>query len=396
MAQHPTDLVETDSAVHRFGPAGTRWLAAMWDADPLADAVVNDTFASGSAANAVTAALAGGVDTVGDAPDSVRDLFAALDAEPEWVDHAAIDRAADLLVRHTATLGIVLAAASLLRGAGNTVAGKPLAQTGRYVSQPAVRSVEVGEWLRKVLTPGGMRRDGDGFAYTVRVRIIHAHVRRGLRLAGLWDDAAWGVPIPQPYMAFTIAEFGHIAIEAMDKLGVHFSDSELDDIYHLWRYVGHAVGVDDHLNPRTAADHIRIEELYRLTSPGPGPDDIEFVEALTNDYLVPELAAVLPVGERWRRPVAVRLVRGLQRLFLGDTAADELAIPPTPITASLKAARPLLVAGEKFRVIAAGGRSRLSVRGYAERDVEVNRMRAAYDVRHQMVDDAPEPQPARR
>ena len=41
-------------------------------------------------------------------------------------------------------------------------------------------------------------------------------------------QAAWGVPIPQPYMAFTIAEFGHIAIDAMHKLGVRFTDRELD------------------------------------------------------------------------------------------------------------------------------------------------------------------------
>jgi len=69
-----------------------------------------------------------------------------------------LDHEADVLVRHTAALGIVLGAASLVRGAGNTIAGKPLALTGRYTAMPAIRSVEVGEWLRAVLTPGGMRR----------------------------------------------------------------------------------------------------------------------------------------------------------------------------------------------------------------------------------------------
>ncbi|MCF8572278.1 DUF2236 domain-containing protein [Gordonia sp. HY002] len=387
--QPPTDLVESDAAVYRFGPAGKRWLDAMWDADPLADALVSDDFASGSATHAVTTALALGVDAVVDAPASLHDLFSVLDDEPPWVDHAAMDRAADTLVQHTASLGIVLGAASLLRGASNTIAGKPLALTGRYVSQPAVRSVEVGEWLRNVISPGGMRRDGDGFAYTVRVRIIHAHVRRGLRLAALWDDDAWGVPIPQPYMAFTMAEFGHIAIDAMQKLGVRFTDQELADIYHLWRYVGHVIGVDDHLNPCTAADHVRIENLYRLTSPGPGPDDIEFVTALTDDYLIPELAAVLPGPDRWRHATAVDLMRGLQRLFLGDRAADELGIGPSRLTGVLKVARPVLTTGERLRPIMAGGRDRLVARGYRDRDTEMERMRAAYDVRHQMVDDAP-------
>ena len=388
--QHPTELVETDTAVYRFGPAGTRWLDAMWDADPLADAVVNDDFGSGSATQAVMAALDGGIDSVDDAPESLKNLFAMLDDEPDWVDHAAMDRAADTLVQHTAGLAIVLGAASLLRGAENTIAGKPLAQTGRYVSQPAIRSVEVGEWLRRVIAPGGMRRDGAGFAYSVRVRIIHAHVRRGLRLAGLWDDDAWGVPIPQPYMAFTMAEFGHIAIDGLEKVGVRFTDDELDDIYHLWRYVGHVLGVDDHLNPRTEADHIRIEKLYALTSPGPGPDDIDFVNALTDDYLIPELAAVLPGPESWRRPMAVEVIRGLQRLFLGDEAADRLGIAPSRLTDVVKVASPLFVAGGRLRVLAAGGRDKLVARSYRDRDAEMERMRIAYDVRHQMVDDAPD------
>ncbi|MDY6808482.1 MAG: oxygenase MpaB family protein, partial [Actinomycetota bacterium] len=277
----PKDLVNADLAIARYGDDGERWLSAMRQGDALADTVVNDDFVGSSATDAVRTALEHGIDAVDHAPESLRALFAFLDDEPDWVDHTRLDRAADALIRHTASLGIVLAAASLLRGAENTIAGKPLVQTGRYVSMPAIRSVEVGEWLRQVISPGGMRRDGAGFAYTVRVRIIHAHVRRGLYRSGTWDEAAWGVPIPQPFMAFTMAEFGHIALDAMHRLGVRFSDADLDAIYHLWRYVGHVIGMTPALNPVDEADHVRIEELYRLTSPGPDDNDREFVVALT-------------------------------------------------------------------------------------------------------------------
>lgn len=147
-------------------------------------------------------------------------------------------------------------------------------------------------------------------AYTVRVRMIHAHVRRALRDLEVWDQAAWGVPIPQPYMAFTLAEFGHIAIDAMHKLGVRFTDRELADIYHLWRYVGHVVGMDERLNPVSESD--QVEELYRLTSPGPGEDDRDFVVALTDDYLIPELANALPGPQRIRHAAASTLMRSLQ------------------------------------------------------------------------------------
>lgn len=385
----PSDLVNADLAVQRYGEAGRVWLDQMWLADPLAEAVAADSHPGGSTTSVLRNALAHGISSLDESTDSMRALFAFLDDEPAWADHDRMARAADALIVNTAPLGIVLGAASLVRGAGNTIAAKPLAITGRYVSQPAMRSVEVGEWLSQVITPGGMRRDGDGFAYTVRVRMIHAHVRQMLWKRGDWDEKAWGVPIPQPYMAFTIAEFGHIAIDAMHTLGVRFTDRELEDIYHLWRYVGHVVGMSPELNPSCEADHVRIEELYRLTSPGPGPDDHDFVVALTEDYLVPELANVLPGPRVLRNRLATTVMYGLQRVFIGDHDADALGIPDGTIKHVLGRVGPALaLAGSAQR---RGGARRARARiekAYRVRDAEMARMRADYRVGHGLVDAA--------
>lgn len=385
----PRDLVNADVAVRRYGDLGHRWLDGMWHGDPLADAVVADDFGASSATEAVRAALAGGIDSVADAPESLRMLFKFLDDEPDWVDHDRLDNAADALVRHTSILGMVLGAASLVRGAGNEIAGKPLALTGRYVSQPAVRSVEVGEWLRHVLTRGGMRRDAAGFAFTVRVRLIHAHVRRGILASGRWDEEAWGVPIPQSYMALTMAEFGHIAVEAMEMLGVRFTDEERDDIYHLWRYVGHVIGMSDDLNLCKEADHLLVEELYRLTSPGPSDDDRDFVVALTGDYLVPELANLLPGNERFTRAVSKTLMYGLQRVFIGDADADALRIPDGPVKHVLRRIGPALALVNRIQDLRYPDRERVTLRAYKGRDVSMERMRADYRVEHDLVDAAP-------
>ncbi|GAC53661.1 oxygenase MpaB family protein [Gordonia amicalis] len=389
MESIPSDLVNADLAVQRYGEAGRVWLDQMWLADPLAEAVAADSHPGGSTTSVLRNALAHGISSLDESTDSMRALFAFLDDEPAWADHDRMARAADALIVNTAPLGIVLGAASLVRGAGNTIAAKPLAITGRYVSQPAMRSVEVGEWLSQVITPGGMRRDGDGFAYTVRVRMIHAHVRQMLWKRGDWDEKAWGVPIPQPYMAFTIAEFGHIAIDAMHTLGVRFTDRELEDIYHLWRYVGHVVGMSPELNPSCEADHVRIEELYRLTSPGPGPDDHDFVVALTEDYLVPELANVLPGPRVLRNRLATTVMYGLQRVFIGDHDADALGIPDGTIKHVLGRVGPALaLAGSAQR---RGGARRARARiekAYRVRDAEMARMRADYRVGHGLVDAA--------
>ena len=385
----PRELVNADLAVRRYGDLGSRWLDGMWQADPLADAVVADDFGSSSATAEVRRALADGIHAVPNAPESLRALFTRLDDEPEWLDHDRLDHAADALIRHTPVMGMVLGAASLLRGAASEIAGKPLALTGRYVSQPAVRSVEVGEWLRHVIARDGMRRNGEGFAFTVRVRIIHAHVRRGIVASGLWDEDAWGVPIPQPYMAFTIAEFGHICVEAMQTLGVRFTRTELDDIYHLWRYVGHVIGMSDELNLCKEADHVLVEELYRLTSPGPSQDDRDFVAALTDDYLVPELANLLPGNDRVRTSLARTLMHSLQRVFVGDAEADALGIPDSPLKHVVRRAGPALALVNRIQERRYPDKARTTSRAYKVRDAAMDRMRVDYGVAHDLVDAAP-------
>ncbi|WP_051485303.1 oxygenase MpaB family protein [Nocardioides sp. J54] len=381
----PTLLPNTDLALERHGELGAAWLAGMWQADPLADAVVA---AGGAEVKAVRRAL--GDDprsAVGraDLPPRAAALLADATAEPDWLERDRLDRAADALVRYSAQWGLVLGAASLLRGADNWVAARPLLLTGRYGHQPAVRSIEVGEWLSEVVRPGGMAVDGPGFARTLRVRLIHAHVRRHVREHAEWDDSALGVPIPQPYMAFTLAEFGHISLDAMARLGVRLRDDELADIYHLWRYVGHVIGVDPALNPADESGHVAIEDLYRLTSPGPDDYSRDFVRALTEGYLAPQLAGLVPGPQAVTRPAATWLLYGASRVFLGDEASDALAIPDGPAKHVIRAARPglFLLDQARLRIL---GRERATARGYADRDRELARLKAENAMQHDLVD----------
>jgi len=208
----------------------------MWRGDPLADAVVDNGAAM------VRRAISGGIEALPNPPAALLNLFAQLDTRPDWFDGDRCDRAAGHLARHSREYGFVLGAASLLAGAQNSIAGKPLVFTGRYAGDAAVRSIEVGSWLAAATTPRGLLRGADGFEQTVRVRMIHAHIRAHLKRDRDWDMAAWGLPIPQSYMSFTLAEFCSVALRAMRQLGVRYPDAELDDIHHLWRYVGHLVG----------------------------------------------------------------------------------------------------------------------------------------------------------
>ncbi|MFB1296473.1 oxygenase MpaB family protein [Mycobacterium sp. pW049] len=391
MLEH-TSVPNADVAARRYGQLGRDWIAGTGIGDHLADAVVADfsTLPPGAGMAMFRDAVSQGIDAVDRAPASLRALFAEVDTEPNWLDHDRLDRAAGHLVRHMASYGIVLGAASLTAGAMNRTAGMPLVMTGRYTSQAAIRSLKVGSWMETILTPGGLRRGGAGFATTLRVRLIHAFVRRHLRDSGEWDAAAWGAPIPQSFMAFTIAEFGHVALAAMHRLGVRYTDDELDDIYHFWRYVGFLNGVGPELNPTNEADHIRIEELYLLTAADPDDGDRDFVRALTHDYLAVEIAELLPVGGDRAHSLAVAVVNGLTRAFLGETGAAKLGVPDT-VFKHLPTLLSPVVGTVNLTLAALPGVTDLRTRrALANHSRVMAQQRKRYGMSHDLVDAAPD------
>lgn len=375
----PTALINAEEAIARHGDFGRLWIDGMWRGDPLADAAVAD-----GSARSIRRAIADGIDSVDDPSPALAALFAELDSPPTWLDFDRCDRGARLLVRQSREYGIVLAAASLVAGATNNVAGKPLSFTGRYAGDPAVRSIEVGSWLMAATNPGGLQRDALGFERTLRVRMIHAHVRAHLQRKPEWDAAAWGLPIPQPFMAFTLAEFCSVALRAMAQLGAGYRDDELADIHHLWRYIGHLVGVDHDFLPLTAGDYERIEDLYAMTGTGPDEGDRDFIRALA-EFQAAELGRMLPGG---RRPTA--LIQGMQRAFVGDAAADALAIPDTPWKHLPAVSAPLTrVANAVHDALVPGGAEVRTRRAFERRTVEMARLRKQYGIAHELVDDAP-------
>ncbi|WP_024441279.1 oxygenase MpaB family protein [Mycobacterium sp. UM_WGJ] len=391
MANVP-NVPNADLAITRYGQAGRDWIAGTQLADPLADAVVADfaTLPRGAGMAMFRAALQHGIDAVESPPESLRALFDEIDHEPDWLDHDRLDRAAGHIVRHTASYGIVLGAASLTSGAMNAAAGMPLVLTGRYTSQAAVRSIEVGAWLEEILTPGGLRRHGAGVATTLRVRIIHAFVRRHLLAEGDWNNAAWGAPIPQSYMAFTIVEFGRIALAAMHQLGVRYKREELDDIYHFWRYVGRLNGVADELNPATEADQIRIAELYALTAVEPDKEDRDFVRALTHDYLAREIAELLPFAGSWKHRLGVNIISGMTRAFLGDANASRLGVADTPFKYLPRVLGPAVGGVNQVLARIPGVNELRTRRALANYPLLMAQQRQRYGVHHDLVDAAPD------
>ncbi len=393
----PTTIRRHDEAVRRFGDLAAPYFDGMWIGDPLADAFVADfaTIGHGRGMRMLRQACTQGIDAVDDPPDSLRALFAELDDVPDWVDFEVLNHGGRHIGRYTRQAGIVLGAASLVSGYANSAASRPLQLTGRYVESASARTIEVGSWLVEVLAHDGLRRHSPGFELTVRVRIIHALVRQSLVSSDEWDSAAWGVPICQAYLAYTLVEFCLIPLRGMRAVGAPFLPHEADAYYARWRYVGHLLGISPDLLPVDEADQEALEAIYLLSRPVVDDFCRDLVGSINAEFLVPEIEEILP---RALQRAAPPIVQALERIFLGDEIADELAVPDTRLKHVIR------FVGLVLGVVNAGldrvpfslpVRAALGERYRVKQDV---RLRSRYGVQHDLVDASPEgdrPHPAR-
>jgi ER-bound oxygenase mpaB/B'/Rubber oxygenase, catalytic domain len=115
---------------------------------------------------------------------------------------------------------------------------------------------------------------------TVRVRLIHAQVRRLLLESGQSNADAWGAPINQCHMAGTNLMFSVGVLDGLSRLGYRFDRLEREAVVHLWRYVGYLLGVDPELLIADELEGNRLLDLMFAFEPEPDNDSRALVDAL--------------------------------------------------------------------------------------------------------------------
>jgi hypothetical protein len=352
-SRFPSRYLQPSRARSLHGPLVDTIGEALWRCDPLADAFAEVVGRDPRAFAELEQALARGLrphDTARDAsgellgrPELVALIEAVADV-PAWVDWGAVDRGGAVFLRTGMLGGFVLGGVSLMAGYASPGGNKPLAMSGRLESQVSRRLAETARFVWAVSKPGGMRRDGEGFAITVKVRVMHAMVRRLLRRSGKYDFAAWGEPINQHDMMGTLLLFSSLLVQGTRKLGCDITDADAEDLVHLWRYVGHVIGVEPALAPASWAEARRREEILIATQ-GPADDDGRALARAFLDHLEMSIATGSPEQRSARArggspvgtagPLAAlrasvrfprRFAHGICRGLLGDDVADQLAI----------------------------------------------------------------------
>jgi hypothetical protein len=139
-------------------------------------------------------ALDHGIETVPDAPESLRRLFAELDSRPDWVDDDQLRRGSVAYFRAGPMVSFALTC-SVIAGSEQAYGiSRPVVFTGRLADNAYVRAKETTRWLVAAVSPGGMDRFSEGFKLSAQVRLLHSMVRKQCSLNPHWDWDDWGMP----------------------------------------------------------------------------------------------------------------------------------------------------------------------------------------------------------
>jgi hypothetical protein len=262
-------------------------------------------------------------DRLDGAPDAVRALFTHLASPPSFVDMQELALGARTYQRTGLCGPMVLSAFSLMRGYHSAAAVKPLAFTGQLDRMARRRLAETGRFLFAVSQVDGLERQRDGWKMAVRVRMIHAHVRRMLMKSPRWEERAWGLPINQADMAATSLSFSVSVLYATRIMGFRYTTEEADAFIRLWRYVSWLSGVDPALLPSSEREAMDLAHMVDSLQPGPDADSIALAQALRNTTAMRNDSP----ADRLITPILLRWHDAITRATAGDQKADDLGVP---------------------------------------------------------------------
>ena len=252
-----------------------RWNDALLDAmrqtaDPEADAVVASVFGDGPEAVEGVNRLLGGLFRSDEPvppglPPEVARHLELTGALPSWADEAKIATAQRLFSRAGWEVATGLFCSALPQAYAAARGARVLTRTQAMTRHVHQRIFETAQFLFDVLDEGGLSPSGRGVRTVQKIRLLHAGIRHLLqtRPEPRWDASTFGLPINQEDLGGTLMTFSVVTLEALPSLGVGVSADEAEAWMHLWRVVGHLLGIHERMLPDGVEDGAALMEAIR-------------------------------------------------------------------------------------------------------------------------------------
>ena len=324
----PADYAEGYEAARAVDPERARnYVAHTLIGDPEADELVEALEPLGQAVSGrlIQVAMDGGDESaLRDAPAALKRFFDSCVTPPDWVDTSTYIPGVRLFHRNSRLVLGAMVGGTLVEGFSTNIA-KSFFITGRLRDQGVRRLRQNNRHMVEIFLPGGLDRGGDGWKFSVRIRLVHAMVRRLLNTSEDWDYEAWGTPISAAHVGFAITAFSARLLAHLESLGAKFDEEERASFMQVWRHSGYLMGIPESILFRDEKDALRLFEIGGLCEPPPDMESISLAHSLVNS--APLIAGIDdPVG---RKKLASYVFR-VSRALIGPPLADELMYPRYP------------------------------------------------------------------
>ena len=307
------------------------WTDAMLEpmrllGDPLADAAVKTLYEDAGAGRAGLKAMNDflfgltfeGAFTHAKLPGPVHEFAVGTADPPPWADQKLVDAGQKFFYDNGLGATVLLVCASLPECYVMKNGIHVLGLTTYIKDRPGLRILETSQMVRDAMLPGGLAPGAKGILSVQKVRLLHAAVRHLIVTTAMGDGhdmgkvygetrwyTAWGHPICQEDMAYTLQTFAYVVLRGLRTMGAEVTPAQEDAFIHCWNVVGYVLGVDRSLIPEPEpgdggpSRFQRAEMLYHAirTRQAGRTDDgvaitaalVEFVEKLLADELPREL-----------------------------------------------------------------------------------------------------------
>ena len=294
--------------------------------DPEADTVIEDLAPLGQRVSGrlIQAGMERNEDALRDAPSSLRDFFHSQETPPDWVKGFDFGPGVRMFHRNSRLVLGAMVGGTLVEGFSTNIA-KSFFITGRLRDQGVRRLKQNNRHMVEIFIPGGLNRKGDGWKLSVRIRLIHAMVRRLLSASEDWDNAAWGTPISAAHVGFAITAFSARLLKHLKSLGAEFTDEERASFMQVWRYSGHLMGIPDSILFHKEEDALELFKIGGMCEPPPGIESIALANSLINS--APLIAGVSEPASRRR---LANYVFRVSRALIGPDLGNSLMYPYYP------------------------------------------------------------------
>ena len=326
MVRVPSAYAESYPRARRVDPAtADNYIRHAYIGDPVMDAVVDDLAGvpRADASRFIRAGMEQQADALRSAPKSLRDFFVdSPPPDPPWLDHDSFTPGIRGFHGNVPSIFAAFVTATLIEGFSTLIA-KSFVQTGRVFDSGVRRLRQNNRHQVEIFMPGGLQREGDGWKLSVRIRLVHAQVRRLLRESGEWDDDEFGTPLSAAHLGFAIANFSARTTHHAMSLGATFNREERESFCAVWRYAGHLMGIPDTILFASRDNALHLHKVASVCEPPPAEDSIIMANALINS--APAVAGI--TDEEERRALVYDRIYPISRALLGERRADELKFP---------------------------------------------------------------------